>query len=1160
MNAQSTLDTDGDGIPDYLDLDDDNDGILDTVECYNNVWTIGESGTFGQGSATYGAKITANTSYPFKEGGSAHGTYSIIKNTDVVDYLECCNVDVFKTIKDRTDPGNGYFAYFDMGIDDRGKALFTQTINVPVGEKCRISFWMAGPYNDRDKNGNLLNNSIGKVGIRIDGVIFQTVTIEDGSDWKYYEYEFTSTKSNVTLEFINSSINKVANIVGKDGSDVAFDDINVQILSCSTDTDGDGIFDSLDLDSDNDGCFDVNEAYASKTVDGNNDGIYGSIKPTLANGLVNPNGLVIAAGINSTGNAYTTLPKKTSTPAGNTFQVATKAFVDPTALKNKTLCAGSNTSFTITSATATNTTDYTGNANNRIPNYTSTPKDVSNTLIYQWQENGVNLTNTGVYSGTNTKTLNISNVTGLNGKTYKLIVTHPDNTCIQIENSATLTVNPTLANPTLTLVQPTCAIATGTITVTAPTGNGTTYSIDGTTYTNTNGIFTNLIPGTYSVTAKSAAGCTSNATSITINAQPATPAAPTAANQTVCSDGNANQTLTATATGGTIIWYDAATAGNVVANPTQIGVGTKTYYAEASNGTCSSLTRTAVTLTIHPAAGIPTANNVEYCEGATAQALTATASNPSYTLYYYISENSAPQSSITPVTTSTGEFTYYVAEGINNSCIGSKKAIKVTVYPKSIITTQPINQNITYGDNTSFTVSATNVTSYQWQINTGSGFTNITNDSFYSNTTTATLNITRPTVAMSSYKYRVILKGRCTETETQTVTLTVAPKAVTITADNKTKVYGDANPALTAVVTGAVGNDVINYTLATTATQFSNVGTYPIEVTLGNNPNYTVTKKDAVLTVTPKAIDVVVTADNKTKVYGEQNPALTAVVTGAVTGGDVINYTLATTAVTNSNVGSYPITVTLGNNPNYTVTKKDAILTVTPKPITSLTVEKRATVTSNGNETDVYSFVGDIINYTINVINTGNVTIHNVIVKDPLTGLDTTNQFFTLAPGESKEFLQSYTVTLAHLNEISITNIAKASGLTPDNNLIEAEDTVIVEKASVLGCGTILVHNAFTPNNDGTNEVFKIDNIEDTICYPENSVEIYNRWGILVYETKGYDNSNKAFKGYSEGRVTVDKSAGLPTGTYFYILNYTSVGLQGEIIPNKKQGYLYLTR
>jgi hypothetical protein len=64
--------------------------------------------------------------------------------------------------------------------------------------------------------------------------------------------------------------------------------------------------------------------------------------------------------------------------------------------------------------------------------------------------------------------------------------------------------------------------------------------------------------------------------------------------------------------------------------------------------------------------------------------------------------------------------------------------------------------------------------------------------------------------------------------------------------------YGDENPALTAVVTGAVNGDTINYTLATTATQFSNVGDYPIAVTLGANPNYSVVSTNGILSVTQK--------------------------------------------------------------------------------------------------------------------------------------------------------------------------------------------------------------------------------------------------------------------------------------------------------------------
>ena len=107
----------------------------------------------------------------------------------------------------------------------------------------------------------------------------------------------------------------------------------------------------------------------------------------------------------------------------------------------------------------------------------------------------------------------------------------------------------------------------------------------------------------------------------------------------------------------------------------------------------------------------------------------------------------------------------------------------------------------------------------------------------------------------------------------------------------------------------------------------------------------------------------------------------------------------------------------------------------------------------------------------------------------------------------------------------------------------------------VLGCGNIIIHNAFSPNNDSFNEFFNIENIEDTACYPSNKVEIYNRWGVLVYETEAYDNSSRVFRGISEGRATVRKSEELPTGTYFYVLEYVS---DGKTI--KKDGYLYLSR
>ncbi|MEN9332245.1 MAG: hypothetical protein RLZZ94_1335, partial [Bacteroidota bacterium] len=108
----------------------------------------------------------------------------------------------------------------------------------------------------------------------------------------------------------------------------------------------------------------------------------------------------------------------------------------------------------------------------------------------------------------------------------------------------------------------------------------------------------------------------------------------------------------------------------------------------------------------------------------------------------------------------------------------------------------------------------------------------------------------------------------------------------------------------------------------------------------------------------------------------------------------------------------------------------------------------------------------------------------------------------------------------------------------------------------VLPCQALVINNALTPNGDGANDYFIIENIQDTTCYPENTVEIYNRWGVKVFDTTNYDNESKVFRGVSEGRATVNQSAELPTGTYFYILKYKTS--DGKYVT--KNGYLYLSR
>ena len=77
----------------------------------------------------------------------------------------------------------------------------------------------------------------------------------------------------------------------------------------------------------------------------------------------------------------------------------------------------------------------------------------------------------------------------------------------------------------------------------------------------------------------------------------------------------------------------------------------------------------------------------------------------------------------------------------------------------------------------------------------------------------------------------------------------------------------------------------------------------------------------------------------------------------------------------------------------------------------------------------------------------------------------------------------------------------------------------------------LVIYNEFSPNGDGVNEFFRIDCISQ---YPNNKLQVYNRWGNLVFEQEGYNNT---WDGTSTGRVTINESKFLPVGTYYYILN-----------------------
>jgi gliding motility-associated-like protein len=97
----------------------------------------------------------------------------------------------------------------------------------------------------------------------------------------------------------------------------------------------------------------------------------------------------------------------------------------------------------------------------------------------------------------------------------------------------------------------------------------------------------------------------------------------------------------------------------------------------------------------------------------------------------------------------------------------------------------------------------------------------------------------------------------------------------------------------------------------------------------------------------------------------------------------------------------------------------------------------------------------------------------------------------------------------------------------------------------------IEVYNSISPNGDGVNDIFRIRNID---FYPENTLSIYNRWGIEVFHVNSYGQNDNFFKGFSDGRSTVSRDVELPEGTYFYTLTYKNT----KGIEKNLSGYLYI--
>ena len=197
---------------------------------------------------------------------------------------------------------------------------------------------------------------------------------------------------------------------------------------------------------------------------------------------------------------------------------------------------------------------------------------------------------------------------GLTPATYHVTVSTAAG-CISPDSVIVINAVPnTPAKPTVTVLQPSCTIATGDITVTAPSGAGFKYIIGSIVVdTNITGIFTGLASGNYTLKVMNADGCIGPDTTVTINAQPTTPSAPTiTVTQTSCT--LSTGTLTVTAPLGTGLKYFIIGRTDTSTTGVFSGIPAGTYVVKAMNASGCISAGTTDSIKVAPA--IPAAPTV----------------------------------------------------------------------------------------------------------------------------------------------------------------------------------------------------------------------------------------------------------------------------------------------------------------------------------------------------------------------------------------------------------------------------------------------------------------------------------------------------------------------------------------------------------------------
>jgi len=333
--------------------------------------------------------------------------------------------------------------------------------------------------------------------------------------------------------------------------------------------------------------------------------------------------------------------------------------------------------------------------------------------------------------------------------------------------------------------------------------------------------------------------------------------------------------------------------------------------------------------------------------------------------------------------------------------------------------------------------------------------------------------------------------------------LTVNPRELAITAENKSIVYGEALPSLTWITEGFVQDDnedifTSPVEIQTSANENSDAGSYAISVSGAVSDDfYSITFKAGSLEISKAALTV--TAMDQERPYAQENPQFSCTYDGFVKyqDQDVLD-----------------------------------ILPVASTEATILTPTGEYDIIPYGAEDQNYSFVYQ--NATLTIIK-ADQEIEFEAIPAGLRG--STSHPLVATAGSNLEI--SFTTSdpavasiegdqLVINREGTVTITAVQSG---DNNWNATSASQTIETTPSFGNSDYLM----TPNGDGINDFWHINYLED---YGKTSVLIYNRWGKKVYESSNYGND---WDGHYSGSL-------LPAGSYYFIIDSENEGIKKGVI------------